>query len=64
MVFSTCTINKTENEDNFRWLLENAPMEAFPVEGFPDRRGDQGWLQLIPGKDPCGFFVSRCRRIE
>ena len=64
MVFSTCTINKTENEDNFRWLLENAPMEAFPVEGFPDRRGDQGWIQLIPGKDPCGFFVSRCRRIE
>ena len=64
MVFSTCTINKTENEDNYKWLLETAPVEAVPGEGFPDGTGSEGWLQLIPGEHPCGFFVSRCRRVR
>lgn len=62
MVFSTCTINKTENEDNIKWLLKTAPLEMLPGDSFPEGMGEQGFLQLIPGKDPCGFFVSRCRR--
>lgn len=64
LVFSTCTINKTENEENYRWLLANFPLEPVPGRGFPEGEdGGNGFLQLLPGKHKGGgFFVSRCRR--
>lgn len=43
LLYSTCTVNKMENEDNTRWLLEHYPefslvkeRQIFPGEGYGD----------------------------
>ena len=65
LIYSTCTLNRGENDDNRTWILENTPLKA---AGFEDklpeilrgRGGEEGYIQVIPGKDPAdGFYVSR-----
>ncbi|MCI6858323.1 MAG: 16S rRNA (cytosine(967)-C(5))-methyltransferase RsmB [Eubacterium sp.] len=69
-LFSTCTINREENEENVRWIAENTPLIPISIEEkLPDvlkkRTGEKGYLQLIPGVDHCdGFFISKFRRPE
>jgi 16S rRNA (cytosine967-C5)-methyltransferase len=47
LLFSTCTINRTENEDNTAWLLQH-----FPMEKKEER-------QLLPGSYPGdGFYYA------
>lgn len=68
LLYSTCTVNRAENEENFRWLLEQFPLEPVPLTGrVPEAlREDslsEGYLQLVPGRHPCdGFFISMCKR--
>ena len=38
LVYSTCTFNPAENEENIIWLSEYAPVEAVPLE-IPDEWG-------------------------
>ncbi len=70
MIYSTCTLNKEENEGNVRWIEENTPLKAISIEErLPEklqgRTGKKGYLQLIPGEDSCdGFFISKFRRPE
>lgn len=69
LLYSTCTINPAENEENFRWILENYEYE--PVDLRPElpkavsaETGADGYIQLLPGIDPCdGFFVGKLRRL-
>ena len=62
MVFSTCTINRTENEENYRWLLHNFPVKSLPI-ALENADGSRGFIQLVPGIHPCGgFFISLCMR--
>ena len=65
LIFSTCTIHRAENEDNFNWIKDNLPFEAeslkpyIPGEFMHDT-GEEGYIQLIPGIDDSdGFFISR-----
>jgi 16S rRNA (cytosine967-C5)-methyltransferase len=54
LIYSTCTINRAENEENVEWFVKNYPFE---VEG--EQR------QLLPGKDGTdGFFTARLIRKE
>lgn len=70
MIFSTCTINPEENEENFRWLLKSFPLEAESLDSYlPETllNGDtrKGYLTLIPGTyKGDGFFISRLRRVR
>ena len=62
MVFSTCTIDVYENEDNVAWFLEKHK-EFSPVDlsNAPVKIDTQtkGYMQLLPGIHPCdGFFIS------
>lgn len=51
LLYSTCTINRGENEDMVRWICENLPFEAEEAR------------QLLPGLMECdGFFYARLRR--
>ncbi len=65
LLFSTCTLNKKENEDNAAWIRENTPLIPVSIEdrlpaALQGRTGEDGYLQLIPGVDACdGFFVSK-----
>lgn len=64
LVFSTCTIDRTENEDNVQWFLNQFPFEGADLSGMLDDRintatGKQGYIQLLPGIHPCdGFFLA------
>lgn len=65
LVFSTCTTNKEENYENYRWLLESFSLEPVDISGIlPKKIGaetaKQGYVQLLPGIHRSdGFFISR-----
>ncbi|MCI7596691.1 MAG: 16S rRNA (cytosine(967)-C(5))-methyltransferase RsmB [Lachnospiraceae bacterium] len=67
LMYSTCTINPRENEEQVRWITEKFPFEVEPMaEGLPDAlrklETEQG-LQLLPGlQETDGFFLARLRR--
>lgn len=64
LVFSTCTIDKKENEENMEWFLKTFPFQAVDLEGtFKGRLQidtmSRGYMQLLPGIHPCdGFFIG------
>lgn len=65
LVFSTCTINEEENEENVQWIKEHTPLRPVSIEDklphvLRGRTGEQGYLQILPGIDAGdGFFVSK-----
>lgn len=69
LIYSTCTINCEENEDNAEWFLQNHPefflenlKDSLP-EGFRRAVDDKGFVQLLPGvNDSDGFFIARFKR--
>lgn len=50
LLYSTCTINRAENEDNADWICRHSGFEA-----------DGKYLQILPGADGGrdGFFIAR-----
>lgn len=70
LLYSTCTINRAENEDNVRWFLEQFPFEAVSLDdSLPEElQGEttkKGYLQLIPGVHACdGFFIAKFRKMN
>jgi len=69
LVYSTCTINRRENEEMVRYLTSNYPFRCENLDPYlPEalRGGEtrEGMLQLLPGIHDCdGFFIARLRRI-
>ncbi len=70
LIYSTCTIDKQENEENMTWFLEQFPFQPVDIQG---RLGEklncetmkEGYLQLLPGLYPCdGFFLSVMQRVS
>ncbi len=69
LIYSTCTINRMENEEQREWLLEHFPFESRSIKANIGKavRGEwleDGYVQLLPGKYPCdGFFIAAfCRK--
>lgn len=64
LVYSTCTIDRKENEENVQWFLSQFPFEPVNLEGKlgESLNGEtlkQGFIQLLPGIHPCdGFFIA------
>lgn len=64
LLYSTCTINKQENEEQVAWILENFPVKSKDLTGvlgskISEETMQNGYLQLLPGIYPCdGFFIS------
>lgn len=69
LIYSTCTYNKEENEDNIQWIIDEFGAESLPVEI------DSTWgvLQGFSSTNPCyrfmphrtkgeGFFVAILRK--
>lgn len=65
LIYSTCTINPMENEDNRRYILEKPEFEAVSLdacipEALHSQTTREGYLQLIPAKHLTdGFFISK-----
>lgn len=67
MIYSTCTVNPDENEENVRWFTDNYPFDTESLSPYlPDElkeEGKGGMLQLLPGvHETDGFFLARLRR--
>lgn len=67
LIYSTCTVDKKENEENASWILNNLPFREVSLdERLPDGlkafvRKNQ--IQLLPGIHPCdGFFIAAFER--
>ena len=73
LIFSTCTLNKAENEKNVSLFLKNHSnfkavdltkrLKSTLIEKFDKDELKKGYLKLIPGRDGCdGFFIAVFRR--
>ena len=69
VIYSTCTINRAENQENVKWFLAEHP--DFAPEQLKESLcaqlqgavGEDGCLQLLPGvHDSDGFFIARLRK--
>lgn len=69
LIFSTCTITQTENEENRKWFLENFSFEEVDITRFfakelQEASLKEGYIQLLPGKHLCdGFYISVMKRV-
>ena len=70
LIYSTCTINPEENQDNAAWFLSSFPFEPVDLretlgEYFKEDALEKGWIQLLPGiHRGDGFFISVFRRAD
>ena len=67
MIYSTCTVNPAENEDNVNWFIKNYPFETESMAPYLPAAlvGEEksGMLQLLPGvHETDGFFIAKLRR--
>ncbi len=75
LIYSTCTINPGENQENVAWMLSHLPFEMESLLDYlpeelinsltTEQRKDakEGSLTFLPGINPCdGFFLARLRR--
>ncbi|MDO4461842.1 MAG: RNA methyltransferase [Bacteroidia bacterium] len=67
MIYSTCTFNPAENEENVAWLLENYDAEVVPVE-YQDEWGitpkEYEGMAFLPHKvDGEGLFVCLIKKL-
>ena len=67
LIYSTCTINKKENEENAAWILEHLPFKKKEIASvLPEvlkKDCVENQIQLLPGIHPCdGFFIASFER--
>lgn len=67
LIFSTCTINRKENEENAAWIEKNLPFKKKNIQSLLPEclRADcmENQIQLLPGVHPCdGFFIAAFER--
>lgn len=68
LVYSTCTINRSENEENARFIIEELGMESVDIKPFLCKElqedvSNDGGLQLLPGiHHSDGFFIAAFRK--
>lgn len=65
LIYSTCTVNPVENEENARWIAEELSLRPVPLdedlpEELKNKMTGQGMLQILPGiHEGNGFFVAK-----
>lgn len=70
LLYSTCTINHAENEENIQWLIRNCGMEPVALDPclpakLRNKMTAQGMLQMLPGiQESDGFFVAKLQKTE
>ncbi|PKM56781.1 MAG: 16S rRNA (cytosine(967)-C(5))-methyltransferase [Firmicutes bacterium HGW-Firmicutes-3] len=63
LIYSTCTVTKTENQDNIAWFLEhNKDFDLEPIrKNYSDPQ--TGMVTMMPiSNGPDGFFIAKLRK--
>lgn len=68
LVYSTCTVNKSENEDMVKRICDELPFQLVDItDNLPEplkKSAHKGYIQLIPGEfGTDGFFIAKLKRI-
>ncbi len=74
MVYSTCTLNKEENENVLQWALENLNLKLLDINlDFKDKMNgfNEGLdvninksIRVLPSKDKEGFFIAKFKKLN
>jgi 16S rRNA C967 or C1407 C5-methylase (RsmB/RsmF family)/NOL1/NOP2/fmu family ribosome biogenesis protein len=65
LIYSTCTFNEAENDQNIAWLIEHHGLELVPISldqdfGFtPTKLGHAAWPHRVKGE---GFYIAALRQ--
>jgi 16S rRNA (cytosine967-C5)-methyltransferase len=67
LMYSTCTINRAENEDMVTWICQEYGFTPESMaEHMPEAlktEAERGYLQLLPGiHQTDGFFMAKLRK--
>lgn len=69
LCYSTCTINKSENEENVHWFINEFPFEIVDIKDrMPENMhrfiNEEGMMQIIPDSigNFDGFFITVLKR--
>lgn len=63
LIYSTCTLNKKENEENIKWFIRKNPQ--FKLEGLYYGNIDnmiyhtEGYTTILPNENMDGFFIAK-----
>jgi len=67
LLYSTCTISRKENIENFNWILQNYPFEAVDISSYLSVKfntASKGYIQILPNMfDTDGFFIAKFKRV-
>ena len=68
LIYSTCTVNSSENEDMVKRICDELPFQLVDIEDcLPQplkKSAHKGYIQLIPGEyGTDGFFIAKLKRI-
>lgn len=68
LVYSTCTLNKEENEENIKWFLSNykdSALEKIYIGNNSNFIYNQdGTLTILPNDFMDGFFIAKVKKIK
>ncbi|PRR78978.1 Ribosomal RNA small subunit methyltransferase B [Clostridium liquoris] len=68
IIYSTCTLNKEENEGNIKWFMDKFP--SFKVEPIFYGNLDNliysqlGTITILPNESMDGFFIAKLKKIR
>ncbi len=67
LVYSTCTLNKEENEGNIQWFIENHPEFQIQPISYGDFNNiiysDSGYITILPNEYMDGFFIAKILKL-
>ena len=69
LLFSTCTLNPEENEENAKWISKQGMFQPLSIrqqvpQALKHCLTDENMMQLIQGREECdGFFIAAFQRI-
>lgn len=68
VIYSTCTLNKEENEQNINWFIKTNPNFKIEMINFGNFENlvytKDGFVTILPNKNMDGFFICKLRKIR
>lgn len=68
IVYSTCTLNKEENDENVKWFIKNVP--GFKIEALNYGNSENiiyeedGTVTILPNEAMDGFYIAKFIRVR